>query len=60
MVGKDSIGSHHIAVQDAISSKIADHQFVVEQSMKDTSLEMFQKCIKMISLKRKSLTLMVC
>ena len=44
MVGKDSIGCHHIAVQDAISSKIADHQFVVEESMKDISLdEMFQK-----------------
>ena len=44
MVGKDSIGCHHIAVQDAISSKIADHQFVVEESMKDISLEeMFQE-----------------
>ena len=44
MVGKDSIGCHHIAVQDAISSKIADHQFVVEESMKDISLEeMFPK-----------------
>ena len=44
MVGKDSIGCHHIAVQDAVSSKVADHQFVVEESMKDISLEeMFQK-----------------
>ena len=44
MVCKDSIGCHHIAVQDAISSKIADHQFVVEESIKDISLEeMFQK-----------------
>ena len=43
MVGKDSIGCHHIAVQDAISSKIADYQFVLEESMKDISLEMFQK-----------------
>ena len=44
MVGKDSIGCHHIAVQDAVSSKVADHQFVVEESVKDISLEeMFQK-----------------
>ena len=44
MVGKDSIGCHRIAVQYAISSKIADHQFVVEESMKDISLEeMFQE-----------------
>ena len=44
MVGKDSVGCHRIAVQDAISSKIADHQFVVEESMKEISLEeMFQK-----------------
>ena len=44
MVGKDSIGCHCIAVQYAISSKIVDHQFVVEESMKDISLEeMFQK-----------------
>ena len=43
MVGKD-VGCHRIAVQDAISSKIADHQFVVEESMKEISLEeMFQK-----------------
>ena len=55
MVGKDSIGCHCIAVQDAISSKIANHQFVKE-SMKDISLEeMFQKSIKIILLKRKSL-----
>ena len=54
-VGKDSIGCHCIAVQDAISSKIANHQFVKE-SMKDISLEeMFQKSIKIILLKRKSL-----
>ena len=39
MVGKDSIGCHRIAVQDALSSKIADQQFVVEQSMKGISLE---------------------
>ena len=44
MVGKDSIGCHRIAVQDAVSSKIADYQFVVEEFMKDISLEeMFQK-----------------
>ena len=44
MVGKNSIGCHCIALQDAISSKIADHQVDVEESMKDTSLEeMFQK-----------------
>ena len=44
MVGKDLIGFHRIAGQDAVSSKIADHQFVVEESMKDISLEeMFQK-----------------
>ena len=44
MVRKDSIGCHCIAVQDAESSKTADHQFVVEESMKDISLEeMFQK-----------------
>ena len=44
MVGKDSIGCPRIAVQDAISSKITDHQFVVEESMKDISLEeIFQK-----------------
>ena len=44
MVGKDSIGCPRIAVQDAIISKITDHQFVVEESMKDISLEeMFQK-----------------
>ena len=43
-VGKDSIGCHRIVVQDAISSKIADQQFFVEESMKDVSLkEMFQK-----------------
>ena len=41
---KDSIGCHRIAVQDAISSKIAHHNFVTEESMKDISLEeMFQK-----------------
>ena len=33
MVGKDSTGCHHIAVQDAISSKIADHEFVVDESI---------------------------
>ena len=44
MVGKDLVGCHCIAVQDAISSKIADHQFAVEESMKEISLEeMFQK-----------------
>ena len=44
MVGKDSIGCHRIAVQDAVSSKIADHQFVVEEFTKYISLEeMFQK-----------------
>ena len=44
MVGKDLIGFHRIEVQDAVISKIADHQFVVEESMKDISLEeMFQK-----------------
>ena len=44
MVGKDSVGCHRIAVQEAISSKIADHQFVIEESMKEISLEeMFQK-----------------
>ena len=44
MVGKDSVGCRRIAVKDAVSSKIADHQFVVEKSMKDISLEeMFQK-----------------
>ena len=44
MVGKDLIGFHRIAVQDAVSSKIADDQFVVEESIKDISLEeMFQK-----------------
>ena len=35
MVGKDSTGCHCIPVQDVISSKIADHQFVIEKSMKD-------------------------
>ena len=44
MVGQDSLGCHCIAVQDALSSKIADHQFVVDKSMKKISLEeMFQK-----------------
>ena len=44
MVGKDPIGCHRIAIQDAISSRIADHQLVVEESMKDISLEeMFPK-----------------
>ena len=44
MVGKDSIGCHRIAVQDAITSKIAGHHFVIEKSMRDISLaEMFQK-----------------
>ena len=44
MVGKDPIGCHRIAIQDAISSRIADHQLVVEESMKDINLEeMFQK-----------------
>ena len=42
--GKDSIGYHRITVQDAVSSKIADHQFAVEESMKDISREeMFPK-----------------
>ena len=40
MVSNDSIGHHRTAVR----SKIADHQFVVEESMTDISLEeMFQK-----------------
>ena len=44
VVGKDLIGFHSIAGQDAVNSKIADHQFVVEESMKDISVEeMFQK-----------------
>ena len=44
MAEKDSIGCYHIVLQDAISSKNADHQFIVEESMKDISLEeMFQK-----------------
>ena len=44
MVHKDSTGCHRVSVQDAISSKTADYQFVVEESMKDVSLEeMFQK-----------------
>ena len=44
MVGKDSIGCHRIAVQNARSSNIADCHFVVVESMKDSSLEeMFQK-----------------
>ena len=38
------IGCHCIVVHDAISSKTADHQFVVDESMKEISLEeMFQK-----------------
>ena len=46
--GEDSVGFHRI---DAISSKIADHQFVVQESMKDISLEdMLQKGIKKILL----------
>ena len=45
MVGKELFGCHCIAVQDAISSTIADHQFVVEESMKDIMLE---KMFKMI------------
>ena len=44
MVGKDSIGCHRIAVQNARSSNIADYQFVIVESMKDSSVEeMFQK-----------------
>ena len=44
MVGQDSVGCHRIAVRDAISSKTAEHQFVVEESMKEVSVEeMFQK-----------------
>ena len=44
MVGKDSVGCHRIAAQGAISSKIADHQFVIEESMKEITLEeMFKK-----------------
>ena len=44
LVDKDVIGFHCIAVQKAIRSKTADHQFVVEYSMKDISLEeMFQE-----------------
>ena len=44
MAGQDSVGCHCIAVQDAISSKIAHQQFVVDESMKKISLEeMFQK-----------------
>ena len=39
MVGKDSIGCHRISVQDPISLKITDHRFVVEESMRDISLE---------------------
>ena len=38
MIGKDSIGCHRLAVQDAINSKITDHQFVVEESIIDISL----------------------
>ena len=54
MVGKHSIGCYHIAVQDAVSSKIADHQFVVEESMKDISLEeMFQKMHQNDSVEKK-------
>ena len=45
MVGKELFGCHCIAVPDAISSTIADHQFVVEESMKDIMLE---KMFKMI------------
>ena len=61
MVGKDSDGCHHIAVQDAISSKIADHQFVTEESMKEISLEeMFQKIHQNNFVEKKSSVLMVC
>ena len=38
MVGQDSVGCHRIAVRDAISSKTAEHQFAVEESMKEISL----------------------
>ena len=38
---------HCIVVHDAVSSKTADHQFVVDESMKEISLEeMFQKMHK--------------
>ena len=44
MAEKDSIGCYHIVLQEKECSKNADHQFVVEESMKDISLEeMFQK-----------------
>ena len=44
MFSQNVVGCHRIAVQDAISSKIVDHQFVVEEFMKKISLEeMFQK-----------------
>ena len=44
MVGKYLIGCHRIAIQDALSSKIVVCQFVVDESMKNISLEeMFQK-----------------
>ena len=44
MVGKNSVIFHHIALEDVITSKTADHQFIVEESVKDISLEaMFQR-----------------
>ena len=61
MVGKDSIGCHRIAVQDAVSSEIADHQFVVEEFTKYISLEeMFQKMRQNDFVEKEVTTLMVC
>ena len=44
MVGKKSIGCNRVAVIDATSSNISNHHFVVEEAMKEVSLEeMFQR-----------------
>ena len=61
MVGKDSIGCHHIAMQDAISLKFTDHQFVVQESMKDISLaNMFQKMHQNNFLEKEVINVNVC
>ena len=61
MVGKDSIGCHHIAMQDAISLKFTDHQFVVKESMKDISLaNMFQKMHQNNFLEKEVINVNVC
>ena len=46
MVGNKSIGCNRVAVIDANSSNISSHHFLMEETMKEVSLEMFQRMYK--------------